>query len=53
MSVPNLTPEQLLEAADEVGLSVTDADVQSYLGLMKGYVDAYNAVDLMPDYLPR
>jgi amidase len=52
MSVPNLTPEQLLEAADEVGLSLTDADVQSYLGLIKPYVDAYNVVDAMPDALP-
>ena len=35
MTVPSLTPEQLLEAADTVGLSLTDADVSSYLGLMK------------------
>ena len=40
MSVPALTPEQLLEAADTVGLSLSDADVQSYPGLMQGYIDA-------------
>lgn len=52
MTVPSLTPEQLLEAADTVGLSLTDADVSSYLGLMKPYLDAYNLVDAMPDNLP-
>jgi amidase len=52
MSVPALTPEQLLEAADAVGLSLTDADVTSYLGLLKPFVDAYNLVDQMPDNLP-
>ena len=52
MSVPALTPEQLLEAADTVGLSLSDADVASYLGLMQPYVDAYNLVDQMPDHLP-
>lgn len=52
MGVPALTPEQLLEAADTVGLSLTDADVTSYLGLMQPYIDAYNLVDQLPDYLP-
>jgi len=52
MTVPALTPEQLLEAADTVGLSLSDADVQSYLGLMQGYIDAYNVVDSLPDNLP-
>jgi amidase len=53
MTVPHLTPEQLLEAADTVGVSLSDEDVTSYLGLMKGYVDAYNLVDAMPDNLPE
>ncbi len=52
MSVPTLTPEQLLQAADTVGLSLTDADVTSYLNLLKPYVDAYSLVDQMPDFLP-
>ncbi len=52
MTVPALTPEQLLDAADTVGLSLTDADVSSYLGLMQPYIDAYNLVDSMPDALP-
>lgn len=52
MQVPPLTAAQVLEAAGTVGLSLTEADVQSYLGLMKGFVDGYNAVDAMPDNLP-
>ena len=52
MRVPPLTPDQVLEAAGTAGLSLTEADVQSYLGLMKGFVDGYNAVDAMLDNLP-
>ncbi len=52
MSVPYPSPEQLKEAAAVVGLSLTDEDVKSYLGLMKLNVDAYNVVDRLPDELP-
>lgn len=52
MAVQYPTPEQLLEAADEVGLALSDADITSYLGLLKGNVDAYNVVDALPDHLP-
>ncbi len=52
MAVPMLTPEQLLDAAEEVGLHIAEKDIDSYLGLMKGYVDAYSVVDAMPDELP-
>lgn len=53
MAVQRPTPEQVRTAAAEVGLSLTDADVQSYIGLMKASVDAYNVVDGMPDCLPE
>jgi amidase len=53
MSVPYPTPEQLKDAAREIGLSLTEQDVSSYLGLMKPMVDAYNLVDRMPDELPQ
>ncbi len=52
MAVQQPTPEQIRAAAAEVGLSLTDADVQSYLGLIKPNIDAYNLVDGMPDCLP-
>lgn len=52
MAVPPLTPAQIRAAADTVGLSLTDADVTSYIGLMQGFLDAYNVVDALPDHLP-
>lgn len=52
MAVQFPTPEQIRAAAAEVGLSLTDADVQSYAGLMKPNIDAYNVIDAMPDNLP-
>ena len=53
MTVPALTKDQLLAAASEVGLSLSEADVGSYLGLLGQYIDAYNLVDAAPDYLPE
>jgi amidase len=52
MAVPYPSPQQVKEAAAEVGLSLSEDDVQSYMGLMKGMLDGYNVVDDMPDYLP-
>ncbi len=46
------TPDQLLDVAEQCGLSLTDGDVTSFLGLMQGSVDAYNAVAAMPDEVP-
>ena len=52
MSVPYPSPDQLKEAASEIGLALTREDITSYLGLIKPMVDAYNIVDRMPDELP-
>src|SRR5215813_11632208 len=52
MSVPYPSPKQLQDAAAEIGLSLTEQDVTSYLCLIKPMVDAYNIVDRMPDELP-
>lgn len=52
MAVQYPTPEQIREAAYKVGLHLTEGDIKSYSGLMKGNVDAYNLVDAMPDNLP-
>jgi amidase len=52
MAVQVPTPEQVKIAATEVGLSLTDADIQSYIALMTPNVHAYNLVDAMPDALP-
>ncbi len=53
MPVQNPTADQLREVAEEIGLSLSDDDVQSFLGLMAGSIDAYNIVDQMPDNLPQ
>ena len=52
MAVQLPTPEQLRAAAGEVGLSLTDTDVESYIELMTASAEAYNVVDAMPDDLP-
>src|ERR1700683_1445846 len=52
MAVQLPTPSQLLDIASEVGLDLTDADVTSFIELMRPNVGAYNVVDAMPDFLP-
>ena len=53
MAVQVPTEEQLREVAKDVGLSLTDSDVKSFIDLMRPGVAAYNVVDAMPDNLPR
>jgi amidase len=52
MAVQAPTPEQLDEIAQAIGLSLTDADLASFHGLVKGNIALYNIVDAMPDQLP-
>ncbi|MCW5749221.1 MAG: amidase, partial [Alphaproteobacteria bacterium] len=52
MAVQVPTPEQLRDVAKDMGLSLTDADVDSFIGLIRPNVAAYNVVDAMPDNLP-
>ncbi|MEO8448429.1 MAG: amidase [Gemmatimonadota bacterium] len=51
VSVP--TPDQLKQIAGEMGLSLTDSDVASFIGLIRPSIEGYNAVDQLPDNLPR
>lgn len=53
MSVKRPTPSQLRAIADDLGITLTDGDIASYLELMAGTIAAYDAVDAMPDYLPQ
>lgn len=53
MPVQMPTAEQLRDVADEIGLSLSEDDLQSFLGLIAGSIDAYNIVDGLPDNLPR
>jgi amidase len=52
MAVQVPTPAQLREVAEEMGLSLTEADVASFIALLRPSVAAYNVVDAMPDNLP-
>ena len=53
MTVVLPTPAQLLDVAKQCGLSLTDADVASFRGLMQGSIEAYNLVGAMPDEVPE
>ena len=53
MAVTLPTEEQIWEIAEDLGLSLSREDVQSYIGLLGPTVEAYNAVGAMPDNLPE
>ena len=53
MSVTVPTPDQLQAIAEKLGLSLTDDDIASFIGLMKPTVEAYNVVGQLPDNLPQ
>ncbi|MDP9095557.1 MAG: amidase [Pseudomonadota bacterium] len=52
MAVPSPTMSQMLDAADEVGLELSDDDLRSFADLLAPSIAAYNLIDQMPDYLP-
>ena len=52
MAVQVPTPRQLGVVAEEMGLSLTEVDVQSFINLMRPSIAAYNLLDAMPDNLP-
>ena len=51
MAVQLPTPEQLLIIADEMGLSLTEKDVDSFIGILRPSIAAYNVIDAMADKL--
>ena len=53
MSVRRPDSKELQQAASELGLSLSDDDSTSFLGLMQGLFDAYDAVDGMAEPLPQ
>jgi amidase len=52
MAVKRPTPSQLRAVARDLGMTLTDEDIASFLALMQGSLTAYDAVDVMPDYVP-
>ncbi len=53
MAVTAPTTTQLKEIAREMGLTLTEDDVDSFIALMQPTIDAYNLVDRLPDSLPQ
>lgn len=53
MSVTLPNEDQLADVAERLGFNLSPEDIKSFQGLMGGYVDAYNAVDLMVDPIPE
>ena len=53
MAVQVPTPDQIIALADEMGLDLTEADIDSYIELFRPNVAAYNVVDALPDNLPQ
>ena len=52
MTVKRPTADQLRAVAADLGMSMSDADLASYLGIMQANFAAYDVVAAMPDYLP-
>src|SRR5882762_8983394 len=52
MAVQMPSPEQMRDVARRCGLSLSEADLDSFRSLFAGYVAAYNLVDAMPDEVP-
>ena len=53
MTVQLPTIAQLRDIAKQCGLSLADADLKSFRGLMASSVGAYNIIDALPDEVPK
>jgi amidase len=48
---PNLS--QLRAVAEDLGMNMSDADLESYNALLQGNFAAYDLIEAMPDFLPQ
>lgn len=53
MTVKRPTPEQLRAVAEDLGMTMSDVDIASYLAIMQPNFLAYDAIEAQPDYLPQ
>ena len=51
VSIPK--PDQIRQIAERMGLNLTEADIDSFIGLMAPSIEAYNVIDKLPDNLPE
>lgn len=52
MAIQRPNASQLHTVASELGMTLSAADAESFLGLMQGTFDAYDAVEQMPEAVP-
>ena len=52
MAVQSPSIQQMRDLAAKCGLSLSDADLESYRAMFAGSIAAYNVVDAMPDEVP-
>jgi amidase len=52
MTIPRPSRDQVRAVARDLGMSLTDDDAQSYIGLMEASLATYEALEAMPDELP-
>ena len=52
MTIPRPNRDQVRAVARDLGISLSDTDAQSYIGLMEASLATYEALEAMPDELP-
>ncbi len=53
MTVKRPTLSQMRDMASRFGMSLSDADLEEYREIIEPYMQAYDRLDAMPDYLPE
>ena len=53
MAVKRPTPAQLRDIGAELGIDLSDADLEAYLPLVQSWLGGYDVLDEIPDYLPE
>lgn len=53
MTVKRPTLSQMRNMADRFGMSLSDEDLREYSEIMEPYIQCYDRLDALPDYLPE
>ena len=53
MTIKRPTLSQMRTMAERFGMNLTDADLAEYCGIIEPYIQAYDRLDALPDYLPE
>ena len=52
MTLRRPTTSQIREAAEDLGMELSETEIETFAGMAQGALDAFDLLDLMPDYLP-